>query len=141
MRIVRIRVSNWHREALSESFFTPDASVSAVDIRPRRLARRIFEACLAPSVRENLGGDRRRLHDGAAFLARAQIFRAIEFPEHALKLRGYVFELKVFFVKLVIAVFAEPEQTVEFARSAFTFDDEANGVRSADRIVRNAGRQ
>lgn len=98
MNRVRNRVSIWHREALSESFFTPDASVSAIDLHRSRFTRRIFGACLAPTVREKLRSDRRRLHDGAAFFAGAQIFRVIEFSKHALELCRNVFQLKIFFV-------------------------------------------
>jgi hypothetical protein len=50
---------------------------------------------------------RRRLHYGAAVLARAKIFGAVEFLEHALELRGDVRELKVFFVKFLVAVLAD----------------------------------
>lgn len=88
-----------------------------------------------------LANDRRRFHHRAAYLAGPTIFGAVEPFENALELRGDVFELKVLFVELRVAVFAKPKEPVEFALTAFALDDEADGVCTADRIVRNARRQ
>ena len=65
----------------------------------------------------------------------------IKFGEHTLKLRRYIVELKIFLVKFGVAVFAKPEQPIKFSVASFSFDDKANGVGSANGIVRNSRRQ
>lgn len=83
----------------------------------------------------------RRLHYRSAFFACSQAQVSVKFGKYALELRRYILKLEVFLVKFRIAVFAEPEQAVEFAYPTLAFDDEADGVCSADRIVRNTRRK
>ena len=49
--------------------------------------------------------------------------------------------MKIFLVQFAVAVFAKPEEAVEFAEAAFAFDNQADGIRSADGIVRYAWRK
>jgi hypothetical protein len=56
-----------------------------------------------------LAYDRRRFHNSSTLLARAQIFGTIELFEDALELGHDVGQLKIFFVKFLVAVLAKPE--------------------------------
>ena len=56
-------------------------------------------------------------------------------------MRRDVVKLKVLFVEFFVAVLAEPHQAVEFARLAFSFDNETDGILATNRIVRNARRE
>jgi len=88
-----------------------------------------------------LADDRRRLHYDAAIFASSQIFGTIELFEDTLELIDDVCQLKILFVELVIAVLTKPEQAIELAVVAFAFDDKADSVRSAKRIMRNSRRK
>lgn len=71
----------------------------------------------------------------------SQIFVAIELFEDPLELIDNIRELEILFVEFVVALLAEPHQSVQLAVTALPLDHKSDRIFSSDRVMRNAGRQ
>jgi hypothetical protein len=91
---------------LNDSHSFRNSSISADIIgHHSHAAIRGFPGKAMEKLRNNFG----RVHHFTAILAGAQVLAAVEAFEDALELGGYVFKFEILFVKLMVAVLAEPK--------------------------------
>ena len=81
---------------------------------------------------------RRRLHDGAALLARAQLQAVVELLHDGRELRRDVFQREVLLVEQVVALLTIPVEAILHPRAALYFHDESDGIRPALRRASRA---
>ena len=79
----------------------------------------------------HISGFIRQWHDTFALAAGSVFLGTIESIENWWQLTDDVTDVEIFLVKLVVTFVTKPHEPIKFVRQAFSFDDEANGIRKA----------